>query len=45
MQHVLSPEKRAAVDGFAIGEDGRRVDMDDDDVSLSEGSDHASDCE
>lgn len=38
MQHVLSPEKRAALDGFEIGEDGRRVDLDDDDVSLSEGS-------
>ena len=38
MQHVLSPEKRGAVDGFEIGEDGRRVDVDDDDASLSEGS-------
>ena len=45
MQHVLSPDKRAAVDGFAIGDDGRRVDMDDDNVSLSEGSDHESDRE
>lgn len=45
MQHVLSPEKRAAVDGFKIDEDGRRVDMDDDNVSLSEGSDHESDRE
>ena len=38
MQHVLSPEKRSAVDGFAIGEDGRRLDLDDDEISLSEGS-------
>ena len=45
MQHVLSPEKRAAIDGFVIGDDGRRVDMDDDNVSLSEGSDHESDRE
>lgn len=38
VQHVMSPEKRSAVDGFAIGEDGRRLDVEDDEISLSDGS-------
>lgn len=38
MQHVISPEKRATADGFEIGDDGRRIDRDDDAISLSDGS-------